>query len=202
MVETAAELLIDALHDDADLDRAAALLNDGRRVAILAGRGSLGASAELEAVAEILGAPIVKALLGKAAVPDDSPYTTGQTGLLGSRPSQEAVAAGEYGYDSTYFRRMLAARAVDRARHMASSSRRIRRRPCTAIHAARFRACGTSSTSTITHVSNTCSSTARCRRSAANCSRICRGPAWDSNCAAGMPTASSCGDRRCASCVY
>lgn len=76
---------------DADLDRAAALLNDGRRVAILAGRGSLGASAELEAVAEILGAPIVKALLGKAAVPDDSPYTTGQIGLLGTRPSQEAM---------------------------------------------------------------------------------------------------------------
>jgi thiamine pyrophosphate-dependent acetolactate synthase large subunit-like protein len=44
----------------------------------------------LEQAAEILGAPIVKALLGKAAVPDDSPYTTGSIGLLGTRPSQEA----------------------------------------------------------------------------------------------------------------
>src|SRR5688500_8659757 len=74
-----------------DLARAAAVLNAGERVAILAGRGALGAGAELEAVADILGAPIVKALLGKAAVPDDSPYTTGQVGLLGTRPSQEVM---------------------------------------------------------------------------------------------------------------
>jgi pyruvate dehydrogenase (quinone) len=51
----------------------------------------LGATAELEETAEALGAPIVKALLGKAAVPDDSPYTTGGIGLLGTRPSQEAM---------------------------------------------------------------------------------------------------------------
>ena len=74
-----------------DLARAAAVLNAGKRVAILAGRGAIGAGAELEAVADILGAPIVKALLGKAAVPDDSPYTTGQVGLLGTRPSQEVM---------------------------------------------------------------------------------------------------------------
>jgi pyruvate dehydrogenase (quinone)/pyruvate oxidase len=74
-----------------DLARAAAVLNAGERVAILAGRGALGAGAELEAVADILGAPIAKALLGKAAVPDDSPYTTGQVGLLGTRPSQEVM---------------------------------------------------------------------------------------------------------------
>src|SRR5688500_15341263 len=74
-----------------DLDRAADILNSGRRVAILAGRGALGAGELLEETAERLGAPIVKALLGKAAVPDDSPYTTGTIGLLGTRPSQEAL---------------------------------------------------------------------------------------------------------------
>jgi pyruvate dehydrogenase (quinone)/pyruvate oxidase len=76
---------------EADLHRAANLLNAGQKVAILAGRGALHATDELEAVAERLGAPIIKALLGKAAVPDDSPYTTGNIGLLGSRPSQEAM---------------------------------------------------------------------------------------------------------------
>ncbi len=60
-------------------------------VVILAGRGALHASDELERTAETLGAPIVKPLLGKAAVPDDSPYTTGSIGLLGTRPSQEAL---------------------------------------------------------------------------------------------------------------
>src|SRR6266498_3056705 len=74
-----------------DLRRAAEILNAGRKVAILAGRGALGAADELEAVADRLGAPIVKALLGKAAVPDDSPYTTGSIGLLGTKPSQEAL---------------------------------------------------------------------------------------------------------------
>lgn len=76
---------------EVDLRRAASLLDDGKRVAILAGRGALGASDELEAMAERLDAPIVKALLGRAAVPDDSPYTTGTVGLLGTRPSQEAL---------------------------------------------------------------------------------------------------------------
>ncbi len=77
--------------DARDLQRAAEVLNAGRRVAILAGRGALGAGQELEQVAQRLGAPIIKALLGKAAVPDDSPYTTGGLGLLGTRPSQEAL---------------------------------------------------------------------------------------------------------------
>jgi len=74
-----------------DLDRAAYLLNSGRRIAILAGRGALNATDELEVLAETLGAPIIKALLGKAAVPDTSPYTTGGIGLLGTKPSQEAI---------------------------------------------------------------------------------------------------------------
>jgi pyruvate dehydrogenase (quinone) len=79
------------LPNEPDLARAADILNAGRKIVILAGRGALGADAELEQTAEILGAPIVKPLLGKAVVPDDSPYTTGSIGLLGTRPSQEAV---------------------------------------------------------------------------------------------------------------
>src|SRR5918992_748956 len=74
-----------------DLRRAAEILSVGKKVAILAGRGALGATDELEQVADILGAPIVKALLGKAAVPDDSPFTTGTIGLLGTRPSQDVI---------------------------------------------------------------------------------------------------------------
>jgi pyruvate dehydrogenase (quinone)/pyruvate oxidase len=70
---------------------AAEILNAGQKVAILAGRGALGATDALEQTAEVLGAPIAKALLGKAAVPDDSPYTTGSIGLLGTRPSQTAM---------------------------------------------------------------------------------------------------------------
>ncbi|MFZ0734125.1 MAG: thiamine pyrophosphate-dependent enzyme [Candidatus Sulfotelmatobacter sp.] len=79
------------LPNSAELRRAADILNDGKKVAILAGRGALDATDELEKTAELLGAPIIKALLGKAAVPDDSPYTTGGIGLLGTRPSQEAM---------------------------------------------------------------------------------------------------------------
>jgi pyruvate dehydrogenase (quinone) len=74
-----------------DLGRAADLLNAGKRIVILAGRGALKATDELEQMAEMLAAPIVKPLLGKAAVPDDSPYTTGGIGLLGTRPSMEAI---------------------------------------------------------------------------------------------------------------
>src|SRR5262249_29993557 len=79
------------LPSEDDLHKAAAVLNAGNKVAILAGRGALGAADELEAAAEALAAPIVKPLLGKAAVPDDSPYTTGSIGLLGTKPSQEAL---------------------------------------------------------------------------------------------------------------
>ena len=74
-----------------DLQCAAEVLNAGKKVAILAGQGALGATDELEQTAEILAAPIIKPLLGKAAVPDDSPYTTGSIGLLGTKPSQEAM---------------------------------------------------------------------------------------------------------------
>ncbi len=76
---------------ESDLRNAAEVLNQGKKIAILAGAGALDATEELEAVAEKLGAPIIKALLGKACVPDDSPYTTNTIGLLGTRPSQEAM---------------------------------------------------------------------------------------------------------------
>jgi pyruvate dehydrogenase (quinone) len=79
------------LPDRGELESAAEILNQGKKVVILAGRGALDASDELEQTAELLGAPIVKALLGKAAVPDSSPYTTGGIGLLGTKPSQEAM---------------------------------------------------------------------------------------------------------------
>src|SRR5207302_7568176 len=69
--------------DPINIGRAVQILNEGKNIAILAGRGALHATAELELTADLLGAPIVKALLGKAAVPDDSPYTTGTIGLLG-----------------------------------------------------------------------------------------------------------------------
>ncbi len=77
--------------NERQLRHAAELLNQGKKIAILVGQGALGATDELEQVAEVLQAPIIKALLGKAAVPDDSPYTTGGIGLLGTRPSQEAM---------------------------------------------------------------------------------------------------------------
>jgi pyruvate dehydrogenase (quinone) len=74
-----------------DLRLAALLLNEGRKTVILAGQGALGAVEELEQFAERLGAPIIKPLLGKAVVPDDSPYTTGGIGLLGTLPSELAM---------------------------------------------------------------------------------------------------------------
>jgi pyruvate dehydrogenase (quinone) len=80
-----------AVPAEADLQKAAEILNAGKKVVILAGRGALHATDELEQIAEALGAPVVKALLGKAALPDDSPYTTGGIGLLGTKPSQEAM---------------------------------------------------------------------------------------------------------------
>lgn len=72
-----------------DVVRAAALLNDGRRVAILAGQGARTATRELLHTAELLGAPIAKALLGKAILPDHHPHVTGGVGYLGARPSQQ-----------------------------------------------------------------------------------------------------------------
>jgi pyruvate dehydrogenase (quinone)/pyruvate oxidase len=72
------------------LERAAEILNTAKKPAILAGRGALGSGAVLAAVAERLGAPVAKALLGKAVLPDDSPICTRGLGLLGTKPSQDA----------------------------------------------------------------------------------------------------------------
>jgi pyruvate dehydrogenase (quinone) len=80
-----------AAPDGEEMRRASEVLNTGAKVAILAGAGALRATAELEKAAELLAAPIIKAMLGKASVPDDSPYTTGGIGLVGTRPSQEAM---------------------------------------------------------------------------------------------------------------
>jgi len=77
--------------DAAELDRAAEILNSSKKIAILVGRGAARATAQVEQVAARLSAPIVKALLGKDVVPDDSPYTTGGIGLLGTAPSQEVM---------------------------------------------------------------------------------------------------------------
>jgi pyruvate dehydrogenase (quinone) len=79
------------LPDEAELDKAAEILNTATRVAILAGQGALGARAELEQTADLLAAPVAKALLGKAALPDDHPHSTGGIGILGTLPSQEAM---------------------------------------------------------------------------------------------------------------
>ncbi len=75
------------------LRQAAEIINGGSKVAILAGRGCLSARNEVLSLAEKLGAPIIKPLLGKGVVPDDSPYTTGGIGLLGTAPSQDAMQA-------------------------------------------------------------------------------------------------------------
>jgi thiamine pyrophosphate-dependent acetolactate synthase large subunit-like protein len=74
-----------------DLRAAADVLNGGTRTVILAGQGSIGAATELEQLADIMAAPIVKPLLGKGSVPDHSPFTTGGIGLLGTEPSEVAM---------------------------------------------------------------------------------------------------------------
>jgi pyruvate dehydrogenase (quinone) len=87
------DLMAESAHmpTEDQLDRAASILNEGSKVCILAGRGALGAAGELRHLAERLGAPVAKALLGKGALPDDSPYCTGGVGLLGTAPSQDAL---------------------------------------------------------------------------------------------------------------
>lgn len=80
-----------ALPAEEDIERAADVLNAGKKVTILVGAGALDATDEVLAASEKLGAPIVKALLGKAVVPDEDPHTTGGIGLLGTAPSQEAM---------------------------------------------------------------------------------------------------------------
>ncbi|MGB9178067.1 MAG: thiamine pyrophosphate-dependent enzyme [Pyrinomonadaceae bacterium] len=80
-----------ALPPEDELRIAAQILNDALKPVILVGQGARGATTEVIEIAEKLGAPIVKALLGKEVVPDDHPLTTGGLGLLGTTPSQEAM---------------------------------------------------------------------------------------------------------------
>jgi pyruvate dehydrogenase (quinone) len=74
-----------------DLDRAAEVLNVGTKVAILIGAGAIGAPRQVIEVADLLGAGVAKALLGKAALPDDLPFVTGSIGLLGTKPSYDMM---------------------------------------------------------------------------------------------------------------
>ena len=76
---------------DADLDRAAEVLNNGGKTAILVGIGARNASAVVERLAETLDAPVIKTLSGKMVLPDDSPYTVGGIGLLGTAPTVDLV---------------------------------------------------------------------------------------------------------------
>jgi pyruvate dehydrogenase (quinone) len=78
---------------DADLRRAAEVLNSGKKVAILAGAGALAATDEVMQIADLLDAGVAKALLGKAALPDDLPYVTGSIGLLGTKPSWDMMTS-------------------------------------------------------------------------------------------------------------
>jgi len=73
--------------------QAAEILNRGKKVALLAGAGALHATDELLEVADVLGAGIAKALLGKAAVPDDIPFSTGSIGMIGTKPSFDMMNA-------------------------------------------------------------------------------------------------------------
>jgi pyruvate dehydrogenase (quinone) len=74
-----------------ELERAAEVLNAGEKVAILVGAGALGAAEEVVQAADLLGAGVAKALLGKAVLPDDLPWVTGSIGLLGTRPSWDMM---------------------------------------------------------------------------------------------------------------
>jgi len=76
---------------DDDLRRAADILNSGSKVAMLVGAGALGAGDQVMEVADLLGAGVAKALLGKAVLPDDLPYVTGSIGLLGTKPSWDLM---------------------------------------------------------------------------------------------------------------
>jgi pyruvate dehydrogenase (quinone) len=80
------------LPPESELDRAAEALNAGEKVAMLVGQGALGAEDEVVETAEVLGAGVAKALLGRAVLPDDLPFVTGSIGLLGTRGSYELMS--------------------------------------------------------------------------------------------------------------
>ncbi len=77
------------------IEKAAEILNSGNRIVILVGQGALHAGEQVIAVAEKLGAPVVKALLGKAVIPDDDVHSLGGIGLLGTEPSSDAMSEAD-----------------------------------------------------------------------------------------------------------
>ena len=77
------------------IEKAARVLNSGNRIVILVGQGALGAGDQVLAIAEKLEAPVVKALLGKAVIPDDNQYSLGGLGLLGTEPSSDAMSEAD-----------------------------------------------------------------------------------------------------------
>lgn len=77
------------------IKKAAEILNNGKKIIILVGQGALNASEEVITAAQKLNAPIIKAMLGKAVVPDDHPYTLGGIGFLGTEPSSDAMAESD-----------------------------------------------------------------------------------------------------------
>lgn len=85
------ETLISKIPEKDGLQAAADILNSGKKIAILAGAGALEATDDLIELADLLGAGLAKALLGKAAVPDDLPFVTGSLGLLGTKPSWDLM---------------------------------------------------------------------------------------------------------------
>jgi pyruvate dehydrogenase (quinone) len=74
-----------------DVRRAADILNEGQKVAMLIGAGAYGAAEEIKEVADLLGCGVAKALNGRAALSDDLPYVTGSIGLLGTKPSNDMI---------------------------------------------------------------------------------------------------------------
>jgi pyruvate dehydrogenase (quinone) len=77
------------------IEKAAEILNAGSKIVLLVGQGALGAGEEVLAAAEKLRSPVVKALLGKAVIPDDNPYSLGGIGLLGTSPSSDAMSEAD-----------------------------------------------------------------------------------------------------------
>jgi pyruvate dehydrogenase (quinone) len=77
------------------LEQAAAIINAGNKIVLLVGQGALNAGEEVSAIAEKLGAPVVKALLGKAVIPDDHPNSIGGLGLLGTEPASDAMSEAD-----------------------------------------------------------------------------------------------------------
>jgi pyruvate dehydrogenase (quinone) len=78
--------------DRKSIEKTAEILNNGKKIVILVGQGALHASDEVIAAGEKLNAPIIKAMLGKAVIPDDHPYSLGGIGLLGTEPSSDAMS--------------------------------------------------------------------------------------------------------------